>query len=493
MKTNEILMDIGKRTDGDIYLGVVGPVRVGKSTFIKRFMELAVIPLIEQEDAKKRTIDELPQSGEGNMIMTVEPKFVPNTAVNVHLDDDLAVNIRLVDCVGYVIDGAKGYKDDTGEIRLVKTPWFLESIPFDRAAKIGTQKVIQDHSTIGIVVTSDGSITDISRESYVSAENDVISELKEIGKPFVIVVNSKNPEGAIATSLVTSLKDTHQVPVVALSVSDMLIDDVNQLLRLALYEFPLSEINVQVPKWIHSLNENHWLRKSINDTISNSLQSVSKLCDVEPLKERLEENEAVTQAVLTGLDPSSGSANIVIKPDPLLYRQIIKEVIGEDVQDKADLLALLTNLMEAKKEYDRIASALEMVKATGYGFALPTMKDIELTDPIVIKQGPRYGMRMTAKASTIHMMKVDVASSFEPIIGTKQQSEDFVEYLIDNNRDNPEAIYDCEVFGRRLGDLISEGINVKLTAIPENAREKIHDILSKIVNKGKSNVIAVVL
>jgi len=493
MKTNEILKDIGKRTDGDIYLGIVGPVRVGKSTFIKRFMELAVIPLIENQDAKKRAIDELPQSGEGNMIMTVEPKFVPNTAVNVHLDDDLSVNIRLVDCVGYVIDGARGYKDETGEIRLVKTPWFLESIPFDKAARVGTQKVIQDHSTIGIVLTSDGSVTDIEREAYLEAENEVIQELKQIGKPFVIVVNSRNPEGDKAKAAAEQLKDKHQAPVIALSVQDMNLEDVNQLLRQALYEFPLSEINVQVPKWIHALNEQHWLRKSVNETINHSMQSVSKLSDVEPLRERLEENEAISKAVLTGLDPSTGSANIVIRPEPSLYRQVIKEVIGEDVEDKADLLNLLTHLTQAKKEYDHVASALKMVKATGYGFALPTMHDIELTDPVVVKQGPRYGMRMTAKASTIHMMKVDVESNFEPIIGTKQQSEDFIDYLIESNKDNPEAIYDCEVFGRRLGDLISEGINVKLTAIPENAREKIHDILSKIVNKGKSNVIAVVL
>lgn len=493
MKTNEILKDIGQRTDGDIYLGVVGPVRVGKSTFIKRFMELAVIPLIGNSDAKKRAIDELPQSGEGNMIMTVEPKFVPNTAVSVHLDDDLAVNIRLVDCVGYVIDGARGYKDEKGEIRLVKTPWFLESIPFDRAAKVGTQKVIQDHSTIGIVLTSDGTVTDIKREAYIEAENEVIEELKKIGKPFVIVLNSQEPTNERTIALADELKERHEVPVVAMSAAEMTLDDVNQLLRLALYEFPLSSINVQVPKWIHSLNEGHWLKKSVNETIANSLQSVNKLRDVEPLQTRLEENEAISKAVLTGLDPAVGSAEIVIRPEPSLYRQIIKEVIGEDVADKADLLALLTQLTEAKKEYDRVASALKMVQATGYGFALPTMKDIELTDPIVVKQGPRYGMRMTAKASTIHMMKVDVESQFEPIIGTKQQSEDFIDYLVRNRQDNPEAIYDCEVFGRRLGDLISEGINVKLTAIPENAREKIHDILSKIVNKGKSNVIAVVL
>lgn len=493
MKTNEILKDIGYRTAGDIYLGVVGPVRAGKSTFIKRFMEQAVIPLIDNGDAKKRAIDELPQSGEGQMIMTVEPKFVPNTAAKIALDDDFSVNIRLVDCVGYVIEGAKGYQDETGQIRLVKTPWFLESVPFDQAAKVGTQKVIQDHSTIGIVITTDGSITNIARESYEIAEAAVISELQNIGKPFVIVFNTTAPQSEETNETVATLKEKYQVPVIALSVNEMALEDINHLLRLALYEFPLSEINVQMPRWIHTLKDNHWLRNSLNETMTQSLQAVSKLSDVEPLMSRLEENEAIQKAVLTGLDPAKGSAELIIRPEPHLYKQIIKEVIGTEVSDKADLLSLLQSLTQAKKAYDGIADALEMVKATGYGFAVPTMQDIELSEPIVVKQGPRYGMRIQAKASTIHMMKVDVQSSFEPIIGTKQQSEDFVAYLQENQEKNPEAIYDCEVFGRRLGDLISEGINVKLTAIPENAREKIHDILSKIVNKGKSNVIAIVL
>lgn len=493
MKTNEILKDIGKRTNGDIYLGVVGPVRVGKSTFIKRFMELAVIPLIENEDARIRAIDELPQSGEGNMIMTVEPKFVPNTAATVALDDDFSVNIRLVDCVGYVINGAKGYKDDQGAIRLVKTPWFLESIPFDQAAKVGTQKVIQDHSTIGIVVTTDGTITDIAREEYVDAEANVIEELEKIGKPFIILVNSRDPQNKQCMKLVESLQERYHVPVRGLMINEMTIEDINGLLKDALYEFPVAEINIEVPKWIHALPETHWLRVHVEEAISSSMESIEKLRDVENLIAVIGQTEEIERAILTGIDTSAGIATVKVQPHPQLYKQVIKEIIGQEVEDKADLLKLLHDLMEAKREFDHVASALKMVKATGYGFAVPGMQDIELTDPVLIKQGPRYGMKMTAKASTIHMMRVDVSTSFEPIIGSKEQSEAFIDYLITSHKDDPEKIYECDVFGRKLGDLISEGINVKLSAIPENAREKIHDILSKIINKGKGNVIAIVL
>ena len=308
MKTNEILKDIGKRTNGDIYLGVVGPVRVGKSTFIKRFMELAVIPLIENEDARIRAIDELPQSGEGNMIMTVEPKFVPNTAATVALDDDFSVNIRLVDCVGYVINGAKGYKDDQGAIRLVKTPWFLESIPFDQAAKVGTQKVIQDHSTIGIVVTTDGTITDIAREEYVDAEADVIEELEKIGKPFIILVNSRDPQNKQCMKLVESLQERYHVPVRGLMINEMTIEDINGLLKDALYEFPVAEINIEVPKWIHALPETHWLRVHVEEAISSSMESIEKLRDVENLIAVIGQTEEIERAILTGIDTSAGIA-----------------------------------------------------------------------------------------------------------------------------------------------------------------------------------------
>lgn len=488
MKTSEILKDIGKRTNGDVYLGVVGPVRVGKSTFIKRFMELVVIPLIENPDAKKRAIDELPQSQDGNMIMTVEPKFVPNTAVSVPIEDYLPINIRLVDCVGYVVPTSKGYQDENGDIRTVKTPWYLESIPFDQAAKIGTEKVIVDHSTIGIVLTSDGSITSIERKNYEEAERQVIMQLKELGKPFIVVLNTKDVENA--KELAKSLSDQYQVPVLPLNVLMMNEKDINDLLKLALYEFPLNEINIQIPKWMDCLDDMHPMKQSIKNMLNTSLGKMAKLKDVELLQEKMKANEYVKDALIVNMDLENGVIDLQIQLHSYLFKNMINEITDVTIEDQSDLLALLKDLCEAKKNYQSIEHALEMVKSTGYGFALPTLEQYQLSEPVIYKQGNRYGVKMTATASTIHMLRVDVESTFDPMIGSKQQSEDFVEYLLSVPHNE---IYNCEIFGRKLGTLIDESIHVKLSGIPENAREKIHGILSKIINKGKSNVIAVVL
>ena len=488
MKTSEILKDIGKRTNGDIYLGVVGPVRVGKSTFIKRFMELIVIPLIENQDAKNRAIDELPQSQDGNMIMTVEPKFVPNTAVSVPIDQYLPINIRLVDCVGYVVEGAKGYKDENGQIRLVKTPWYLESIPFDKAAQIGTNKVINDHSTIGIVLTSDGSFTNISRENYEKAEKEVIDELKDIGKPFVIVLNTNNIEGS--EELCNQLTKKYDAPCKAMNVLEMDESDINDLLKLALYEFPVNMVNIQTPKWLDSIDQTHIIKQSINQTINDSMEKMSKLKDIQLLQQKISKNDFIDDVALVNMDLENGIIDLQIKLIPHLFKEIVNEITHKEINDKADLINLLKILTKAKEKYESIEHALAMVKSTGYGFAVPTLNEFELTEPIVVKQQSRYGIKLIAKASTIHMLRVDVESSFEPIIGSMEQSEEFLSYL---NSVPKEKIYECEIFGRKLGSLINEGINSKLNGIPENAREKIHSILSKIVNKGKSNVIAVVL
>ena len=492
MQTIDILKDIGKRCNGDIYLGVVGPVRVGKSSFIKRFMEKAVIPYIEDPDAQKRATDELPQSGEGKMIMTVEPKFVPNQAARIMVEENLGVNVRLVDCVGYVIDGAKGYKDEQG-IRYVKTPWFLEAIPFDEAAKVGTQKVIQDHSTIGIVMTCDGSICEIDGADYVDATDEIIKELKEIGKPFVIVVNSQNPQSASCMELVETLKQKHDVPVIPLKVTEMSEDDITQLLKEALFEFPIYEVKIEVPRWIALMDPSHWLKQTLDDALEQSLQEISRFKDVEKIADTMSEFDFVEKAYLSSLDTSSSSASLRIKERKGLYNEILNEILGQDRFDEALFLKQMQQLMQMQKEYQAYQSAIKMVKQTGYGYALPIMDDIELSDPEVIKQGPRYGMKLVSTASTIHMIKVDIESTFEPIIGSKEQAEAFIQYLQSHGEDNKEAIFDCDVFGRKLGDLINEGMRVKLASMNETACVRVHDILSKIVNKGKSNVIAIVL
>lgn len=492
MQTIEIFKDIGKRCDGDIYLGVVGPVRVGKSSFIKRFMEVAVIPYIEDIDVKTRARDELPQSGEGKMIMTVEPKFVPNQAACIGVEENLSVNVRLVDCVGYVIDGAKGYQDDQG-VRYVKTPWYLEAIPFDEAAKIGTQKVIQDHSTIGIVMTCDGSICEIDGKDYVQATDDVIKELKEIGKPFVIVVNSKDPRSIQCSQVVHELKEKHDVPVIPLKVTEMNEEDIIHLLKEALYEFPIHEIKVEVPRWIALMDSNHWLKQTLDQALEASLQEVYRFRDVEKIGACMSDFDFIDRAYLSSIDTSSSSASLRIKERKGLYNEILNEILGQDEFDSALFLQQMQELMQMKKEYEAYRSAIKMVKQTGYGYALPLMEDIELSQPEVIKQGPRFGMKLVSKASTIHMIKVDIESTFEPIIGSKEQAEAFIQYLQSHGDNNKEAIFDCDVFGRKLGDLINEGMRVKLATMNETACIKVHDILSKIVNKGKTNVIAIVL
>lgn len=492
MDTSELLKNIGKRTGGDIYLGIVGPVRVGKSTFIKNFMQHAVIPYISDEYERARMIDELPQAGVGKTIMTTEPKFVPNNAANITFEDGFSVNVRLVDCVGYVIPEAKGYKDEEG-MRMVRTPWSEEPMPFNEAAKMGTQKVIQDHSTIGIVITTDGTITDLPREAYIEAESEVIDELQQIGKPFIIIVNSANPNGSACQMVKEKLQERYDAPIIALAVKDMKEEDVYHILREALYEFPVSQININMPNWVSVLDEEHWLKKSVNETLASSMATVNKLREVEGITELLNENEYIESSNLADIDTGEGIVNVDINTVPGLYNIILKEIIGMEIKDKGELIALMQEFSKAKKEYDTIASALKMVKQTGYGFASASLHDISLSKPEIVKQGSRYGVRLKAVAPSIHMIKVDVESSFEPIIGSKEQSEELVRYLLRDDGKDENSIWESDIFGRKLSDLIRDGLNVKLSLIPEAARVRLQDILTKLVNKGKGNVIAIVL
>lgn len=492
MNTTEILKNIAQRCGGDIYLGIVGPVRVGKSTFIKEFMEKAVIPYVSDEYEKSRMIDELPQAGVGKTIMTTEPKFVPNNAATIDFEDGFTVNVRLVDCVGYVIPEAKGYKDEDG-IRMVRTPWNDEPVPFNEAAKTGTQKVIQDHSTIGIVVTTDGTIADLSREAYIEAEAEVIDELKALGKPFIVIVNSTDVNSLACKAVVEKLKEKYEVPVLAISVNNMSENDVHDILREALYEFPVSEININMPQWIAVLSDDHWLKRSFNDTIQESMSSVDRLREVENITDILDVNEYIENSNIATIDTGQGIVNVDIKIKSGLYNEILKEIIGKDIKDKAELISLMQDYSKAKREYDAVASALKMVKQTGYGFASASLQDIELSKPEVIKQGSRYGVKLKAIAPSIHMIKVDVESSFEPIIGSKEQSEELIRYLLRDEGDDNQSIWDSDIFGRKLSDLIRDGLNAKLSMIPEAARVRLQDILTKLVNKGKGNVIAIVL
>lgn len=491
MEKFEIIKSLGERTGGDIYLGVVGAVRTGKSTFIKRFMETLVIPHINDEYERKRSLDEMPQSAQGKTIMTTEPKFVPSKAANINIDD-FNVNIRLVDCVGYVIPAAKGYEDENGP-RMVRTPWYDEEIPFVEAAEIGTEKVIRDHSTIGIVVTTDGSIGEIPRNEYLDAEEQVIGELKAIGKPFIVLLNSTHPMLPETEKMAERMRELHEVPVIPVSVETMTEKDIYSILREALYEFPVLEVNVNMPEWIGCLSPNHWLKKIYIEKIRESVVEVDKLRDIETITTHFSDSEYISKAYLSSVDASTGVVSITLNAPGYLYNEVLKDIIGINVSTKTELLNLFQDYNEAKKEYDQIKSALKMVKTTGYGVALPVLSDLKLDTPEIVKQGSRFGVKLKAVAPSIHMIRVDVESTFEPIIGSELQSKELINYLMKDYETEPGHIWKSEIFGRSLDVIVQEGIQAKLLMMPDNIRYKLQTVMTKVVNKGSNNMIAIVL
>lgn len=491
MEKLEIIKNITERTGGDLYLGVVGAVRTGKSTFIKKVIENLVVPNIEDEYEKKRALDEIPQSAQGKTIMTTEPKFVPSNAAQIKIDE-FETNVRLVDCVGYVIPGAKGYEDENGP-RMVKTPWYDEEIPFVEAAEIGTGKVIKDHSSIGILITTDGSFGEIERKNYVEAEERIVGELKEIGKPFIVILNSAHPMLPETERLAQNLKENYEVPVMPISIENMTEREIYSILKEALYEFPVLEVSVKMPEWIACLSSNNWLKKIYIDKIRESVFEVDKVRDIDTILNHFSDCEYIKKSFISDVDTSTGIVTInLIAPDNL-YNEVLKEIIGIDIKSKSQLLELFQEYNEAKHEYDQIKSALKMVKTTGYGVASPTLEDMKLDTPEIIKQGSRYGVKLKAVAPSIHMIRVDVESTFEPIIGSEIQSKELIDYLMKDQEESPSNIWKSEIFGRSLDVIVKEGIQAKLSLMPENARHKLQQTLSKLVNKGSGNLFAIVL
>ena len=485
----EVIKNIATRTGGDIYLGVVGAVRTGKSTFIRRFMENLVIPNIEDEFEKKRTLDELPQAASGKMIMTTEPKFIPANAAKIKIDD-FSANIKMIDCVGYVINNAKGVDDENGP-RYVMTPWYSEPIPFVEAAEIGTEKVIKDHSTIGIVITTDGSFGEFNREDYIAAEETIINELKEIGKPYIVLLNSANPSDNSTINLTEELKKKYNVPVLPINAELMQERDMYNILKEALYEFPVVEVKVNMPDWISILNPDHYVKKEYIDKIRESVLSIDKIRDVDTITNYFNNSEYIEKAYLSDVDTANGEITINLSAPDSLYNTVLREIINIDINSKADLLKTFQDFNEAKSEYDQIKDALKMVKQTGYGIATPTLADMKLEKPEIIKQGSRYGVKLKAKAPSIHMIKVDVESTFEPIIGSEMQSKELISSLTDNKDNND--VWKSEIFGRSLDVIVQEGIQAKLAMMPDNIRFKLCQTLTKIINKGSSTMIAIVL
>jgi len=492
MEKNQIIESIAKRGNGEIYLGVVGAVRTGKSTFIKRFIENIVVPNISDEYEKKRCLDEIPQSAQGKTIMTTEPKFVPSNGASISVEEFTA-NIKLVDCVGYVIPGSNGYEDEDGNPRMVKTPWFEDSVPFIEAAEIGTEKVIKDHATIGIVVTTDGSFGDIKRESYLEAEEKVITELKNIGKPFIVVLNTVHPTNTKTIEIADELRATYDVPVLPISVENMNEIEIIEILKQALYEFPVLDIEVKMPEWVHVLPNNHDIKKHYLEKIKESVISVEKVKDVEYIISHFENSEYISKAYISNLDASTGVVTINLESTNELYNETLKTVMGENVMTKAGLLKIFSSYKDGRDEIDSIKSALKMARNTGYGIVYPGIKDMKLETPEIVKQGTRYGVKLKAVASSIHLMKVEVQSTFEPIIGSELQSKELINYLMKDYETDPSSIWKSEIFGRSLEEIVQEGIQAKLSMMPDNTRYKLSQTVTKIVNKGSNNLIAIVL
>lgn len=492
MTETSIYKDIEARTGGDIYVGVVGPVRTGKSTFIKRFMDTLVIPNINSDYKRERAQDELPQSAAGRTIMTTEPKFIPEEAVKIELPDNASLNVRLIDCVGYIVPSSLGYVEDE-KPRMVKTPWYEHEIPFNMAAEIGTQKVITEHSTIGLLVTTDGSISEISREEYEEAEERVVSELKAINKPFVVLLNSTSPESQQTLSLASSLTEKYSVPVIPVNCLQMDENLIKSVLSAVLYRFPLKEIGISLPNWVMGLPQGHWLRASVCASVKEAAETITCVGDTGRMTENLNKNEFIVSSVISTLNLGNGCAQIqVTLSGELLYR-IITEKTGIEMSCEEELMESLCELSEIKKKYDRIKNALDEVEATGYGIVMPDIDELTLKEPEIVKQGGRYGVRLSASAPSIHMMKTCIETEVAPVVGTESQSEELLKYLLDGFEENPHKIWESDIFGKSLSELVNEGLRNKLCHMPVDARGKIQETLERIINDGCSGLICIIL
>ena len=488
----DIYSNIAERTGGDIYIGVVGPVRTGKSTFIKRFMESLVIPNITSEFMRERAVDELPQSAAGRTIMTTEPKFIPEEAVEVSLGSGASFNVRLIDCVGYIVPSSIGYIENEAP-RMVMTSWFDEEIPFNMAAEIGTQKVISDHSTIGLVATTDGTISDIPRQEYEEREERVIRELKELGKPFVVVLNTVNPSSPEAKQLAAELSDKYDTKVIPINATGLDEGDIRDIMREILYSFPVREINIRAPRWINSLEKGHWLRSEILDCIRDAAKDIKLVREAENAAAAMSDCPHIISATVSSIDLGKGIVTISAELDSSLFYKILGEATGIEIESEGDLMPLLIELNDIKKKYSRIAPALEEVEATGYGIVMPELEELTLEEPKIIKQGGKYGVKLKAAAPSIHLMKANINTTVSPIVGTEKQSEELVMYLLDGFDDDPTKIWESNIFGKSLHELVNEGLHNKLYKMPVDARMKLQETLERVINDGCSGLICFIL
>lgn len=484
--------DIAKRTDGDIYVGVVGPVRTGKSTFIKNFMDLLVIPNIDNEYKKERAQDELPQSAAGKTIMTTEPKFVPNEAIDITIDDKLKLKTRLVDCVGYLIPNSIGATEDD-QPRMVKTPWSDEEMPFEQAAEIGTKKVIDEHSTIGILITTDGSITEIPREDYIKAEERVVSELKAINKPFVILLNSENPNNSSTIKLANELNQKYNSTVIPINCASLNMNDINNIFSNILYEFPVSQINFKFPAWINGLDIDHELKIKLLSEIKNSFENVSLLKEISPCVKNISQTDIISNANTDNIMLGTGNVNISINLRDDLFYKILTEMTGVEIDNEGDLFSIISELSKTKTKFDKIAYALEDVNRKGYGIVTPSIDDLILDEPEIVKQGSRFGVKLKATAPSLHIIKANIETEVSPIVGSEKQSEELVNYLLSEFENDPKKIWESNIFGKSLHSLVNEGLQTKLSKMPEEAQMKLQETLERIVNEGSGGLICIIL
>ncbi len=488
----DLYKDIAKRTDGALYIGVIGPVRSGKSTFIKRFMECMVLPKIKDEAVRERAIDELPQSAAGKTIMTTEPKFIPEKPIGIALDPSVNVDVRMIDCVGYVVPSSMGYIENNAP-RMIKTPWYDEEIPFNMAAEIGTHKVITEHSTVGIVVTTDGSIADIPREEYEQAEQRVIHELQEIGKPFAVLLNTVDPDNKETGMLRERMEREYGVPVCAVNCTQIGEQDVCEIIERLLSEFPVQQIDICLPRWITRLSPQHPVRAGIMHTVRDSTKQVSKMASLPMLNETLCRCEYVESAALQSFAPGDGSAVVSMDVSQALFYSVLSELADFDLSDESELMDFVTELSECKQQYDKIRQALEEVETTGYGIVMPTVEEMELEEPEIIRQSGRYGVRLRAQAPSIHMMKATIETEVSPIVGSERQSEELVAYLLREFEENPSKIWDSNIFGTSLYGLVNEGLHNKLCHMPTDARMKMKETVERVINEGCNGLICIIV
>lgn len=493
MERAELYRDIAMRTQGDIYIGVVGPVRTGKSTFIKRFMDALVIPEIENEHIRQRVIDELPQSGSGRTVMTTQPKFVPNDAVSIKLQDGSGeISVRMIDCVGYMVEGALGGSEEDIP-RMVRTPWFDHDIPFDEAAETGTRKVITEHSTVGIAVLTDGSITGLTRSAYREAEEKVFSELKRTGRPFAVVLNSTHPADAETAALAEEVSRRYEVEAIPLDVMNMTVDDINRLLESVLYDFPIRTLAVELPRWVRGLEPSHPILAGVIDALRSSMDEISKMRDHAKAAEALCGNEYFEAPELKLLTPGEGCASYRLEPKEGVFFDVLSEECGYEIRDESELMEKLSQFAAAKKEFDRVAPALKAANEFGYGLVPPVIDEMVLDKPEIVKQGTRFGVRLRAHASGLHIIRVDIESEVNPLVGTAEQGEELAGYLMNTFETKPDEIWSTNIFGKPIYDLVRDGMAGKINNLPPEVQLKLKETLTRMVNDGCSGLICILL